>query len=317
VSYRFLAPALAFLAAASMPAAKNWTASHTPDGQPDLQGIWSNATITPLERPKELAGKEIFTEAEALEYEKRVLEESNKDRRDGSPEADVGRAYNDSWWDRGTRVVSTRRTSIIVDPPDGKIPALTPEAQKAVSARAAVLQRPAGGPEDRGLPERCILWPTAGPPMLSSAYNNNYQILQTPGYVVIFIEMIHDARIIPLDGRPHLAGNIRQWMGDPRGHWEGNTLVVDSTNFTAKNPFRGSDRNLHLIERFTRIDPDTILYRFTVDDPTAFTRSWTGEVPMTKAPGPIYEYACHEGNYSMTNILSGARAEEAVKKGLR
>jgi hypothetical protein len=283
----------------------------------DLQGIWSNATITPLERPKELAGKEFFTEAEALQYEKRVLEESNKDRRDGSPEADVGRAYNDSWWDRGTKVVSTRRTSIIVNPPDGKIPALTPEAQKAVSARAAILQRPAGGPEDRGLPERCILWPTAGPPMLSSAYNNNYQILQTPGYVEIFIEMIHDVRIIPLDGRPHLAGNIRQWMGDPRGHWEGNTLVVDSTNFTAKNPFRGSDQNLHLIERFTRIDPDTILYRFTVDDPTAFTRSWTGEVPMTKAPGPIYEYACHEGNYSMTNILSGARAEEAAKKGLR
>jgi hypothetical protein len=257
------------------------------------------------------------TPEEALQYEKRVLEESNKDRRDGSPEADVGRAYNDSWWDRGTKVVSTRRTSIIVDPPDGKIPALTPEAQKAVSARAAVLQRPAGGPEDRGLPERCILWPTAGPPMLSSAYNNNYQILQTPGYVVIFIEMIHDVRIIPLDGRPHLPGAIRQWMGDSLGHWEGNTLVVDTTNFTAKNPFRGSDRNLHLIERFTRIDPDTILYRFTVDDPTAFTRSWTGEVPMTKTPGPIYEYACHEGNYSMTNILSGARAEEAAQKGLR
>ncbi len=291
-------------------------------GQRDLQGIWSNATITPLERPKDLAGKEFFTEAEAIAYEKRVLEESNKDRRDGTPEADVGRAYNDSWWDRGTKVVSTRRTSIIVDPPDGKIPPLTPQAQKAVSARVAVSQRPAGGPEDRGLPERCILWPTAGPPMLSSAYNNNYQILQTPGYVVIFIEMIHDVRIIPLDGRPHLPGNIRQWMGDPRGHWEGNTLVVDSTNFTAKNPFRGSDRNLHLIERFTRTDPDTILYRFTVDDPTAFTRTWTGEVPLTKTPGPIYEYACHEGNYSMTNILSGARAEdkaaeEAAKKGLR
>jgi hypothetical protein len=317
VSCRFVALALALVAVPAMPAAKNWTASHTPDGQPDLQGIWSNATITPFERPKELAGKEFFTEAEVAEYEKRVLEESNKDRRDGSPEADVGRAYNDSWWDRGTKVVPTRRTSIVVDPPDGKIPPLTAEAQKAVSARTAVLQRPAGGPEDRGLPERCILWPTAGPPMLSSAYNNNYQILQTPGYVVIFIEMIHDVRIIPLDGRPHLASNIRQWMGDPRGHWEGNTLIVDSTNFTAKNPFRGSDRNLHLIEQFTRIDPDTILYRFTVDDPTAFTRGWTGEVPMTRTPGPIYEYACHEGNYSMTNILSGARAEEAATKGSR
>jgi hypothetical protein len=146
--------------------------------------------------------------------------------------------------------------------------------------------------------------------MLPSAYNNNYQILQTPGYVVIFIEMIHDVRIIPLDGRPHLPGHIRQWMGDPRGHWEGNTLVVDTTNFSGKNPFRGSDGNLHLIERFTRIDPDTILYRFTVDDPTAFTKPWTGEAPMTKTPGPLYEYACHEGNYAMTNILSGARAEE-------
>ena len=307
--------------AAPAPSAKNWTAPHTPDGQTDLQGIWTNATITPLERPKELAGKEFFTEKEAAEYEKRVLEETNKDRRDGSAEADVGRAYNDSWWDRGTRVVPTRRTSIVVDPPDGKIPPLTPEAQKTLAARAAVLRRPAGGPEDRGLPERCILWPTAGPPMLSSAYNNNYQIFQTPGYVVIFIEMIHDFRIIPLDGRPHLASHIRQWLGDPRGHWEGNTLVVDSTNFTAKNPFRGSDRNLHLIERFTRTDPNTILYRFTVDDPTAFTRTWTGEVPMTRAPGPIYEYACHEGNYSMTNILSGARAEdkaiEEAAKGRR
>jgi hypothetical protein len=277
---------------------------------PDFQGIWTNATITPLERPKELAGKEFFTEKEVAEYEKRVLEESDKDRRDGSPEADVGRAYNESWWDRGTKVVPTRRTSIVVDPPDGRVPPLTPEAQKAAAARAAALRRPAAGPEDRSLPERCILWPTAGPPMLSSAYNNNYQILQTPGYVVIFIEMIHDVRIIPLDGRPHLASNIRQWLGDPRGHWEGNTLVVDSTNFTDKNPFRGSDRNLHLTERFTRINPDTILYRFTVEDPTAFTRAWTGEAPLTRTPGPIYEYACHEGNYGMANILSGARAEE-------
>jgi hypothetical protein len=290
--------------------------------RPDFQGIWTNATITPLERPKELADKEFFTEKEVAEYEKRVLEESNKDRRDGSAEADVGRAYNESWWDRGTKVVPTRRTSIVVDPPDGRIPPLTAEAQKAAAARAAALRRPAAGPEDRGLPERCILWPTAGPPMLSSAYNNNYQILQTPGYVLIFIEMIHDVRIIPLDGRPHLASNIRQWLGDPRGHWEGNTLVVDSTNFTDKNPFRGSDRNLHLTERFTRINADTILYRFTVEDPTAFTRTWTGEAPLTRTPGPIYEYACHEGNYGMANILSGARAEEkameeAARKGPR
>src|SRR5229473_424676 len=311
MSYRFLATLGVLAIAAAMPV-PGATQARMPvvHGQPDLQGIWSNATITPLERPKELAGKEIFTEKEAADYEKRVLEETNKDRRDGSPEADVGRAYNDAWWDRGTKVVPTRRTSIIVDPPDGKVPVLTAEAQRAVAARTAALQRPAAGPEDRGLPERCILWPTAGPPMLPSAYNNNYQILQTPGYVVIFIEMIHDVRIIPLDGRPHLPGNIRQWLGDPRGHWEGNTLIVDTTNFTDKNPFRGSDKNLHLIERFTRIDPDTILYRFTVDDPTAFTRPWTGEAPLTKTLGPIYEYACHEGNYSVPNVLRGARAEE-------
>jgi hypothetical protein len=255
----------------------------------DLQGLWTNATITPLERPEELAGKEKFTEQQAAEYERRVL---------------AGRTHNDGWSDSGTKVVPTLRTSLIVDPSDGRIPPLTAEAQ------TAVFQRPPAGPEDLDLSTRCILWPTAGPPMLPSAYNNNYQILQTPGYVVIFIEMIHDVRIIPLDGRPHLPGHVRQWMGDSRGHWEGDTLVVDTTNFTGKNPFRGSDRNLHLTERFTRIDPDTILYRFTVDDPTAFTRPWSGEAPMTKTAGPIYEYACHEGNYQMTNILKGARAEE-------
>ena len=309
-------------AAVSLWAAKTWTAPRTPDGQPDLQGIWSNATITPLERPKELAGKQFFTEQEAGEYEKRILQESNKDRRDGDREADVGRAYNDAWWDRGTRVVPTRRTSMVVDPADGRVPALTPAAQQREAARIEALRRPARGPEDRGLPERCIQWPTAGPPMLPSAYNNNYQILQTPGYVVILIEMIHDVRIIPLDGRPHLASNIRQWLGDSRGHWEGDELVVDTTNFTDKTPFRGSDRNLHLIERFKRIDAETILYRFTVDDPTAFTKPWSGEAPLTRTPGPIYEYACHEGNYGKTNILSGARAdekaaEEAAKGGVK
>lgn len=323
--HRFLAsvPALVVVTAAvSLAAAKTWTAPRTPDGQPDLQGIWSNATITPLERPRELEGKQFFTGQEAGEYEKRILQESNKDRRDGDREADVGRAYNDAWWDRGTRVVPTRRTSMVVDPADGRVPALTPAAQQREAARIEALRRPARGPEDRGLPERCIQWPTAGPPMLPSAYNNNYQILQTPGYVVILIEMIHDVRIIPLDGRPHLAGNIRQWLGDSRGHWEGDELVVDTTNFTDKTPFRGSDRNLHLIERFKRIDAETILYRFTVDDPAAFTKPWSGEAPMTRTPGPIYEYACHEGNYGMTNILSGARAdekaaEEAAKGGVK
>jgi hypothetical protein len=290
--------------------AATWTAPHTPDGQPDLQGIWTNATITPFERPKELAGKEFFTEQEAAEYEKQMLQSGNRDQRGKTPEADVAGAYNNFWFERGSKVVPTRRTSLVVDPPDGKVPPLTPEAQKAAAARAEVQRRPPEGPEDMGLPERCILWPTAGPPMVPSGYNNNYQILQTPGYVVILIEMIHDVRVIPLNGRPHLPQNIRLWMGDSRGRWEGNTLVVDTTNFTDKTHFRGSDENLHLVERFTRVSPDTILYQFTVEDPTAFTKPWTGEAPLMKTPGPIYEYACHEGNYSMTNVLSGARSAE-------
>ncbi len=294
----------------ALTAASAWTMQRTADGQPSLEGIWSNATITPLERPRELAAKEFFTEQEAAEYERRVLKETNKDRRDGDAAADVGRAYNDAWWDVGTKVVPTRRTSFVVDPIDGRIPPLTETARKRVAERFEAQRQPPAGPEDRGLSERCILWPTAGPPMLPSAYNNNYQILQVPGYVVILIEMIHDVRIIPLDGRPHLSPDIRQWMGDSRGRWEGDTLVVDTTNFTDKTSFRGSDRNLHLIERFTRTGPDTIIYRFAVDDRTAFTKSWSGEVPFTRTQGPIYEYACHEGNYSMTNILSGARAEE-------
>ena len=282
-------------------------------GQPDLQGLWTNATITPFERPKELAGKAFYTKEEAAAYERQVAENSNRDRRGATAEADVAGAYNDFWFDRGSKIVPTRRTSLVIDPPDGRIPALTPEAQKAAAERAQIAKRAPEGPEDLGLPERCLLWPTAGPPMLPTAYNNNYQILQVPGYVVILVEMIHDVRIIPLDGSPHLPQNMRLWMGDSRGHWEGKTLVVDTTNFTDKTHFRGADRNLHLTERFTRDDPATILYEFTVDDPTAFTRPWTAQVPLTKTAGPIYEYACHEGNYSMFNMLKGARAQETVR----
>jgi len=290
---------------------KTWSAPRTSDGQPDLQGYWSNATLTPLERPAELATKPFLTEQEAAAYEKQLLQTGNRDRRDGNAETDVGRAYNEFWFERGNQVVGTRRTSLIVDPPDGRLPALTPEAQKkADAARLYARQHPADGPEDRGLQERCILWPTAGPPMLPGGYNNNYQILQSPGYVVIGVEMIHDVRVIPLDGRPHLGSGVRQWMGDSRGHWEGNTLVVDTSDFNGKVRFRGSDENLHLTERFTRVAPDTILYEFTVDDPTAFTKPWSAQVPMHRTEGPIFEYACHEGNYGMEGILAGARAEE-------
>jgi hypothetical protein len=298
--------AVAPLAAQKLPAPKR-----TPDGQPDIQGVWSFATITPLERPAELAGKTFFTEKEAADYENAFLQRNNRDRRDGPAEADVSRAYNDFWWDSGTKVVPTRRTALIIDPPDGKIPALTPAAQKRAAERAETRRlHPADGPENRPLAERCLVWATAGPPILPSAYNNNIRIVQGAGYVAILNEMIHDVRIIPLDNRPHLPQNVRLWMGDSRGRWEGNTLVIDTTNFTDKTNFRGADENLHLIERFTRTGDNLLLYQFTVDNETAFTRSWTAEVPMTKSESPMFEYACHEGNYSLLNVLAGARAEE-------
>jgi hypothetical protein len=288
-------------------------------GKPDLRGIWDYATITPLERPAELAGKEVFSEGEAAEYEKQTLERRNPDRRDGGAEADVGRAYNQFWWDYGTKVIGTKRTSLVVDPPDGRIPPLTPEGKKRADARAAILRGPAAGPEDRNLWERCILGGNAGPPMTPSAYNNNVQLYQTPQNVVIFNEMINDARIVPLDGRPHVPPAIRQWRGDSRGRWEGNTLVVDTTNFRDETNFRGATANLHVIERFTRVDADTLLYEFTVNDPATWSKPWSAAIPMKKAEGPIFEYACHEGNYGMFNILSGARtqekaAEEATKR---
>ena len=296
-------------------AKKAWTPPRTADGQPDLQGVWTNATITPLERPAELAGKQFFTPAEAAAYEKQLAVSNDVDRRPTSVETDVALGYNAAWWDRGTRVVKTLRTSLIVDPPDGKIPALTTDGERRAAVLAAQRKaHPADGPEDRSLGERCLVWPTAGPPMMAGPYNSNYQILQIPGYVVIFIEMIHDARIIPLDGRPHLPSTVRQWMGDSRGRWEGNTLVVDTTNFTGKTRFRGASENLHLIERFTRSDADTILYEFTVEDPAIFTKPWTAQMTLSKSPGRIYEYACQEGNYSMVGILSGARAEENGSK---
>lgn len=284
------------------------------DGHPDLQGIWTNSTMTPLERPKDLAGKRTLTEQEAIQYEKEVLGQRSRDRRDGSPEVDVGRAYNELFFDQGTmlsRFGPTVRTSLIVDPPDGRMPPYTPEGQKRLDARRAYAeQHPADRAQDRSLPERCLIWGVAGPPMLPGPYNNTYQIVQTTDYVMILVEMIHDVRVIPLDGRPHLPPGVRQWMGDSRGHWEGDTLVVDTTNFTNKTRFRGSDENLHVTERFTRADAKTILYRFTIDDPTTFTKPWTAEIPFLATPGPIYEYACHEGNYALHDILTGARAEE-------
>ena len=296
--------------AAAKPAAsaKVWTPSRTPDGQPDLQGTWTNTTITPLERPADLAGKAVLTAQEAAEYEKVTVARQTGDRRDGPAEVDVGRSYNEFWRDRGTKVIESRRTSLITDPPDGKIPPLTPQAQKKLAdAREYNRRHATDGPENRSLWERCL---TRGLPMLPGPYNNDFQIVQGPGYVAILHEMIHDTRIIPLDGRPHLPPAIRQWFGDPRGHWEGNTLVVDTTNFSEETNFRGASGNLHLIEKFTRVGPDEIKYEFTVDDPTTFTHPWSAEIPMRQAEGQIFEYACHEGNYALADILRGARAEE-------
>ena len=298
-------------------ATKTWAPARTADGQPDLQGIWSYATLTPLERPRELAGKEFFTEKEAAAYEKSLLDKNNRDRRDGGADADLGRAYNELWYDSGSHVVKTLRTSLVIDPPDGRIPAFTPEAQKREAARAEDRRRRGGDPadswEDRSLGERCI---TRGAPKLPGGYNNNLEIVQTPGCVGILQEMIHEARVIPLDGRPHLNPSVHQWLGDSRGRWEGNTLVVDTTNYTDKSVFnafnccRGAGANLHVIERFRRVDADTIDYQYTVDDPTTYTRPWTVSIPLSRTEGPLYEYACHEGNYGMAGLLAGARAEE-------
>jgi hypothetical protein len=287
------------------------------DARPDLSGTWSFSTLTPLERPAEFSGKDALTDAEAAAFAKRTMERNNRDIRDTSNrDADVGGAYNEFWWDRGTTVAKVRgkyQTSLIVDPPDGRVPALTPQAQERAAARAAERRaHPADGPEDRSLGERCLMF-NAGPPMLPGPYNNFMQIAQTRDHVVIFNEMIHDARVIPVDGRPHAPAQVRLWLGDSRGHWDGSTLVVDTTNYTDKTNVRGSSPELHLVERFTRADPDTLLYEFTVDDPSSFVKPWSAALPMRRTAEQVFEYACHEGNHALQGILRGARFEEKSK----
>src|SRR5215467_13989773 len=305
------------------------TLARTPDGKPDLQGVWDFRTITPLERPRELGTKAFFTEAEAAAWEKDENRRLNRDLIDPEvgglmyPPGGVV-PYNEFWYDRGDKVVGTRRTSLIVDPPDGRLPALTPDGKvkaeaRALAGRETQLGRPkADSWEDRPLQERCIMGLNAGPPMTPGAYNNNVQLSQTPEYVVILTEMVHDARIVPMDGRPFL--NIPQWKGESRGRWEGDTLVVETKNFKRETSLPGSSASTHLIERFTRSDANTLLYEFTVNDPSTWTRPWTAVVPMVRSEDPIYEYACHEANYALPGILGGARAdekaaEEAAKKG--
>ena len=295
--------------AVAQPGGDATSVPRTPWGTPDLQGVWDFRTVTPLERPDELEGKEFLTDEEVAEFEQQ-LAAARVDRR--PPEGSPG-TYNQFWFDRGTSVVSDRRTSLIIDPPDGRIPPVTPEAQARLDAMREERQRPAHGPEDRNVAERCILGFNAGPPMEPRAYNNNVQLFLTPDYVVLLNEMVHDVRIIPLDGRPHLSPNIRQWRGNSRGRWEGDALVVETTDFYYQTSFsqrQGSTGDMYLVERFRRVDADTLLYEFTVDNAAPWTRSWTAAIPMTRSEEPIYEYACHERNYGMSGILAGARAEE-------
>jgi hypothetical protein len=291
----------------------------TPWGDPDLQGTWTNQTLTPLERPAEFANKPVLTEEEARAYEARLRQQNNADIRTPGTRRDVTVAYNDVWWDRGERIVADRRTSLIVDPADGKIPPLTPAAEKRIAAvraaEAAIGDNPAWT-EDLDVYSRCII--RSALPRLSTGYNNNYEIVQTPGYVAIVQEQIHDTRIIPLDRRPHLTGAVRQWLGDSRGRWEGDTLVVETTNFTDEargSTFRNATRNMVLTERFRRVDANTIDYQFTISDPETWTRPWTVKMPWNKADGLMYEYACHEGNYGLANTLRSARAAEKAQAG--
>ena len=312
------------------------TAPKTPWGDPDLQGTYTNKTITPVQRPDELGERAFLTDEEIAELEREQVQRnarlllrpalrttvSDVDRGvDGAPGA-----YNNFWLDGGTR--PTGRTSLIVDPPSGRIPPVTAEFERLAATRAAarLARGPADSWEDFQLNDRCLVW-SAGPPMMPGPYNNTYMILQTPEHVVIQVEMIHDTRIIPLDGRPHLTSAVRQHLGDMRGHWEGNTLVVETTNIARTEADPGaqgsdvillrasngrSDDTIRVIERFTRVDSDSIRYEFTIDDPTRWTRSFSGEFPFVRIGERIYEYACHEGNYSMPTMLGGERVQEAV-----
>jgi hypothetical protein len=311
------APVTTTTAPAGASPSDNWTPSRTLWGDPDLEGIYTSSTYTPLERPTELSGKEFFTEEEAAAYAQRRHDGLVQQSRD-----DIH--YDDAVWQSETtrRSLSSLRTSMVVDPPDGRIPPLTPEAQQRVTARAAARRgNQADSAKSRVLSERCITQWHEGPPMLVPNYFAMYQIVQAPGYVTILQERSHGVRVIPLDGREHLSPHFRQYYGESRGRWEGDTLVVEVTNFNDQTDFRGPanirSEKLSLVERFTRVDKDTILYQFTVEDPGTWTRPWSAELPLMATEGPLFEYACHEGNYGLANILSAARAAEAAEEAER
>jgi hypothetical protein len=312
--------ALAFTTVVSSAAGQSGqrTPSRTPDGKPDLQGTFTFSTITPLQRPAALSGKDVLTPEEAAEFEVSENKRLNRDLFDpekgapsvGYPPRSQGGvlSYNDFWYERGDQLTDDRRTSLIVDPPDGRIPFTAATrarmAEQAAKNNAALFE----SYENLSLVDRCILGFNAGPPMISGTYNNNLQIVQTPGYVVIFNEMVHNARIVPIDGRPH--GTLPRWTGDSRGRWEGDTLVVETLNFRRETSLQGSTAATQVIERFTRVDPKTIRYEFTVTDPTAYTQPWTAVMPLRAIDELVYEYACHEANYGLVGILRGARFRE-------
>jgi hypothetical protein len=287
------------------------------DPRQALAGTWNSGTATPLERPAALKGKAVFTPAEAEAWERQVAERNEEPASD-APRTGTG-TYNTFYREWGTRVVKTRRTSIVVDPPDGRIPPLTPAAAEFSRKRLDAMRR-AENPEDLGLQDQCRSFLTAGPPLLPYSYNSNYQIVVTRDVVLIHAEMIHDARIVHMDGRPHPPGLISFPLGHSTGRWEGNTLVVDTTNFGAGSGYYGDaggnfgwDENLHLVERFSLFDAETLLYQFEIDNPTAYTRPWKGELTMDRTTDVIYEYACHEANYSLENMMRGYRAADRKK----
>jgi hypothetical protein len=316
--------ALAALAIAPLTTAaqtRTSTPARTPDGKPNLAGIYSFSTITPLQRPEALAGKATLNDEEASSFEVSENKRLNRDLFDpekGQPSAGYAPraqggvlSYNEFWYERGSKLTNDRRTSLIVDPPSGTIP-LTDTARRRVAAMRQLSDSGLGDSyADRPLADRCLQGFNSGPPMTPGAYNNNVQIVQSPGLVVILNEMVHNARIIPTDGRPHTK--LRQWSGDSRGRWEGDTLVVDTINFRRETSLQGSTAETHVVERFTRVDADTLKYEFTVSDRSSYTQPWTAMVPLVRIPGPIFEYACHEGNYALPNILAGARMQEKQK----
>ncbi|MBZ5607814.1 MAG: hypothetical protein LAP38_06130 [Acidobacteriia bacterium] len=299
-------------------------APRTADGHPDFSGIWTNATVTPMERPAQFAGKPNLTDAEATAYEKAQAQDLKDE--DGKSDGPIIRAagssgtggYNALFLDRGSemiRIDGVKRSSLIIDPADGKRPALTKEAMDRLGKMMRSFNN-YDNVQARPLSERCVIGfgSTAGPPMMPVLYNNTYQIVQTKDNIMILVEMVHDVRVIRMNGT-HKPANVRTLLGDSIGHWEGDALVVETTNFREDNAFYGASENLKVIERFQRIDPDTILYRATIDDPSTYAKQWTMEFPFRATPGPVYEYACHEGNYAMTDILGGARKQEAEKAG--